>query len=346
MGIISGVTDFFGLDIGTTAVRAVQLKGTGDIKALDTYGYIEVDPAILASDAKPDQVKLGKMISDMLKKTGIGTKNVAVNIPSNRVFTAVIDMNRMSPQELDQTMRYQADSLIPTPLADSKVDWVILGDSPQDLNKVEVLLSSVPNSFVVARMEMLEAIGLDVQAIEPDNMALARAVLPTDAPGPQMVLDGGNTTTDLLIAIKSVPRLSRALPIGGQSIVHSAQQALGVELSQAQQYVFKFGLSQDKLDGQVYNAILPAVEGLISEIEKSIKFFVGRYNNAKLERIVVTGGASAIPEFPLFIANNFGLNVEIGNAWRNVSYPSQQQNDLMSVSNHFAVASGLAQRSI
>jgi hypothetical protein len=58
----------------------------------------------------------------------------------------------------------------------------------------------------------------------------------------------------------------------------------------------------------------------------------------------VTGGASALPEFPLFVANKFGVSVEIGNAWRNVAFPQDKQNELLSISNHFGVAAGLAER--
>ena len=49
-----------------------------------------------------------------------------------------------------------------------------------------------------------------------------------------------------------------------------------VDPAQAQQFVLKFGLSKDKLEGQVYNAIIGTVDNLMSEIEKSIKFFNGR----------------------------------------------------------------------
>jgi type IV pilus assembly protein PilM/plasmid segregation protein ParM len=121
-------------------------------------------------------------------------------------------------------------------------------------------------------------------------------------------------------------------------------QNLGVDDKQAQQFVFKFGLAKDKLEGQVANAISGTVEVLIAEIEKSIKFFQTRYTNLKLEKIIVTGGASTLPEFPLYIANKFAMNVEIGNAWRNVSFPDVKQSDLLAVSNHFGVASGLASR--
>ena len=121
-------------------------------------------------------------------------------------------------------------------------------------------------------------------------------------------------------------------------------QGLGIDEKQAEQFVYKFGLSKDKLEGQIYNAIIGTVETLTSEIEKSIKFYQTRYPNAPIAKIIVTGGASTLPEFPLFIANKFGVNVEIGNAWRNVTFPVDKQNELLAVSNHFGVAAGLAER--
>jgi Tfp pilus assembly PilM family ATPase len=176
-------------------------------------------------------------------------------------------------------------------------------------------------------------------------MALARAIISTDVATPQMVLDIGSHATDLVIAMAGIPHLTRAIPTGSQAIVRAAVQNLNIEAAQAEQFVFKFGLSKEKLEGQIYNAIIGTVDTLMAEIEKSIKFFSGRYPGTKIDRIIVTGGASALPEFPLYIANRFAINVEIGNAWRNVSYPPERQNELLAISNHFAVAAGLAERS-
>jgi type IV pilus assembly protein PilM/plasmid segregation protein ParM len=129
-----------------------------------------------------------------------------------------------------------------------------------------------------------------------------------------------------------------------EAIMRSAMQNLNVDEKQAEQFVLKFGLGKDKLEGQVYQAIIGTVEILVSEIDKSIKFFQARYPEVKMERIIVTGGASVLPEFPLYLANKFGLNVEIGNAWRNVAVSSDRQNELLAISNQFGVAVGLAER--
>lgn len=343
MNALFSGTDFFGLDIGTTAARLVQLKGTNDPKTLVKYAYVPLDPKISQSDSKSDQQKLAQVISQLVKQAHLGTNNVAVGIPSSRVFSTVADVDRMDTKELAKAIPYQADSLIPTPLAESKIDWALIGDSPVDKTKQEILLTSVPNSFVEKRLDMLESVGLNVVAFEPDNLAIARAIGTGDAQA-QLLIDMGQNATDLVILMNNVPHLMRSVPTGIESIMKAAIQNLSIDAKQAQQFVFKFGLSKEKLEGQVYQAISSTVDLLVTEIEKSLKFFTTRYNGAKVERIIVTGGASIIPEFPLYIANKFSTNVEIGNAWRNVSFTSDRQNELLAISNQFAVAAGLAER--
>jgi type IV pilus assembly protein PilM len=344
MGLLTGVSSFFGLDIGTTAVRVVQLRGGGPVKSLLRYAYVPVDSKLVLSDSKNDQQHLAQIIKELVEQAAMSTNNVAVGIPSQKVFTAVVDFDRLPPSELAKAIRYQADSLIPTPLEKSKMDWAIIGDSPKDKTKVEVLLSSVENDFVEQRLDLLESIGLDVVAFEPDNLALTRALIAGDSPQAQMVLDMGSRSSDVVVTLGGAPRLTRSIPTGAEAIVRAAAQNLNIDDKQARQFVFKFGLGRDKLEGRIYEAISSTVDVLTSEIDKSIKFFQSRYVDSPVTRIVVTGGASALPEFPLYLANKFGIEVEIGNAWRNVSFSPDRQNELLAVSNHFGVAAGLAER--
>ena len=344
MSFLSGVNDFFGLDIGTTSVRVVQLSNNNGPRRLLKYAMSPIDGKLALSDSAADRQKVAENLKAIIQQAQITTKNVAVGLPSSRVFTVVVDIERLSPAELSKTIKFQADSLIPTPIEDSKIDWAVIGDSPKDPNKVEVLLTSVPNDFIETRLDLLESIGLNVVAFEPDNLAMTRSILAPEVMEPQMVIDIGSKSTDIVITMNGAPRLTRAIPTGSDAIIKAAVQNLNIDENQAQEFVFKFGLSEQKLEGQVHNAIIGTVDTLMGDIDKSIKFFQARYKDVKLSKIVMTGGASALPEFPLYIANKFSISVEIGNSWRNVQFSMDRQNELMALSNHFGVAVGLAER--
>jgi type IV pilus assembly protein PilM len=344
MSLLSGVSTFFGLDLGSSALRAVELHGNGAQRSIYKYAYMPVDSRIALSDSTNDQQRLTQAIAQLVAQARFSTKNVAVGIPSNRVFTTVADVDRLPAHELEKSIRYQADALIPTPLDESKIDWAILGESPANKTKMEILLTSVSNDFIERRLDIVESAGLNVIAFEPDNLALARALSPIDTAAAHMILDIGQKSADIVTVYGGLPRLTRSIPTGMEAIIRSAVQNLNIDEKQATQFVMKFGLSKDKLEGQVYEAIINSVELLTSEVEKSIKFFQTRYVNTSIDRIIVTGGGSVLPEFPLFLANKFMLNVEIGNAWRNVQFSPDRQNELLSISNQFSVAVGLAER--
>src|SRR6185369_15241876 len=122
MSILSGVSSFFGLDIGTTGIRLVELRGTGPTKSLVKYAYVPVDSKVIQSDSKTDQQKVAQAIANLVAEARLSTRNVAVGLPSSRVFTTVADMDRLPEAELGKALMYQADSLIPTPPLESKID--------------------------------------------------------------------------------------------------------------------------------------------------------------------------------------------------------------------------------
>lgn len=325
-------------------MRLVELRGSGATRSLVKYAYVPIDAKLSQSDSKVDQQKLAQILQNLVAEARPTTSNVAVGIPSSRVFTTVVDFDQLPQNELGKAIMYQADSLIPTPPNESKIDWAVIGESPKDKTKVELLLSSVPNSFIESRLDMIESVGLNVIAFEPDSIALSRALLASDVTIPQLIIDIGQQSTDLVIAMNGAPRLTRSIPTGAEAIIRSAMQNLNIDDKQAAQFVFKFGVSKDKLEGQVYQAVIGTVDMLVSEIDKSIKFFQTRYPGVPLGQMIVSGAAATIPELPLYLANKFGVNVEIGNAWRNVSFAADRQNELLAMSNQFGVAVGLAER--
>jgi len=343
MNLLSGTKNFFGLDLGMNSIRLVQLDNNQP-KHLLRYAYIPVDPKLIVSESKIDRDKIVSLIKDLYTKANVNTKNVAVGIHSNRVFNIVVDIDRLKPTELAKTIQYQADSFIPTPINESIIDWSILGDSPKDKTKLEVLLTSTTKSYANYLLDLVEMAGLNVIALEPDIMAFTRSLVNASFSGPQMIIYMDLNSTDLVMLINNIPRIVRTIPIGSGSIVNAVAQNLNIDVSQSEQYLFKFGVDKNKLEGQIAQAVSSTLDNLYSEVEKSINFFYSRYNDIKIEKIVVAGFIGIIPQLPVSIANRFNTSVEIGNSWSNISFDPSISTELMSLSYMFSIASGLAQR--
>jgi len=344
MKMFGSVGDFFALDIGTTAIRVVQLSKTSGGWNLDKYASVPVDMRIAGSDSAEDQRKLSEIITTAIGQSGIKTKNVVLGAPSTRTFATVIELADMPPAELASTIKYQAEQYIPMSIDEAKIDWAVLGRSPKDPTKNEVLLASVANSFSEQRLDLVEALGLNVVAIEPDSIAICRALLPAGSTGGRVVLDFGDMGADLIVALGDSPRLIRSIPTGLRSLVKAAAQNLNIQEQQATQFILKFGLVPDKLEGQIVRSLDATMTQFVSEIVKSVKFFQTKYPDTPVSEMLLSGYASIIPGFDAYLSQKIGLPTKLATPWQYVRVPQSDQASLQDVASQFAVAVGLAEK--
>ncbi|MCA9335022.1 type IV pilus assembly protein PilM [Candidatus Saccharibacteria bacterium] len=344
MAMIKGVGDFFGLDIGTNAVRVVQLSPVGPGKwALRHYGYAPIDLKTATANSAEAKQRLGEVIMTVVGQSGIKTKNVAVGLSASKTFVTVIDMPMTSESELKSTIKYQLDQYIPMPLEEAKVDWSLLGTSLHDPSKQEVLLASTSMVYAEDRLELVESLGFDVIAAEPETLASIRSLSSQSAQGAQVVVDVQDQVINVGILYNDAPRLVRSIPSGLSTFVRAAVQNLNVQEDQARQFVLKFGLAPDKLEGQVVRALENTAEGVASELQKSIKFFQTRYPSITVGTVLLAGYASVIPQLDRYLASKIGIQTMVVSPWQKVSVPSGDQN-FASIAPEFSVAVGLAQR--
>lgn len=345
MSLIHGVGDFFALDIGTTAIRLVQLAGNAQHGwVLQKFAYVPVDKRLLEDGSAAGQRKLGETILGAMKQAGVTTKNVAVGMPAAKTFTAIVRVENMPENELINMVKYQLDKYIPMAVEEATVDYVSLGVCPHDATKAEVLISSSAVDYAEARMELIESYGLNVIAQEPESLAMARALTPVGVQDARMIIDLGERSTDLVIMYKGVPRLVRSIPGGFALLVSTVASSLSVKEDQSRQFILKFGLAQDKVEGQVFKALDSTLEGFASELAKSMRFFKSEYMNVEVGGIVLSGFAGMIPFIAEYIEAKTGVSTTQGNPWQMVRVSPEQQQVLQPVASEFAVAIGLAER--
>lgn len=344
MAILKGVGDFFGLDIGTTGVRAVQLAPAGPGKwTLRHYAYAPIDLKTATGDSAEARHRLGEVIMTVVGQSGIKTKNVAISLAASKTFITVVDMPALNQTELKGTIKYQLDQYIPMSLDEAKVDWSLLGPSLHDPSQQEVLLASTAVTYAEERLELVEGLGFEVIAAEPEAIAMIRSVAIPGYKDAQVIVDIGEQSINVAITYGDAPRLVRTIPNGLETLVHAAVKNLNIQEDQARQFILKFGLAPDKLEGQVVQALESTLDGFTSELSKSIKFFQTRYPALTVGSIVLAGYASTVPQLDQYLANKIGIQAMVANPWQKVAIPSKDQ-QLAAVASEFAVAVGLAQR--
>ena len=347
MNLGRGMGDFFALDIGTNAIRLAQLNSAGAGQwSLAAHAYVPVDSKITTSDSAEAHRKLSEVIMTAIGQSGIKTKNVVIGLPSSKTFTTVVDVPNISDSELKATMKYQIDQYVPMSADDAKVDWAPLGASLREQNMQEVLISSTSKAYSEERLELVEALGLNVIAAEPDPIAMVRALVPPNTSTTAMIMiDMGEQATDLAITYGDAPRLVRNIPTGVSTLIKAAAQNLNVQEDQARQFILKFGLAPDRLEGQVFHAVESTLDGYAAEITKSVKFFQTRYPNVPISAMLLSGFAAIIPMLSDYVGSKSGIQAMVANPWQGVRLSDTDQQQLAAVASEFTIAVGLAKRS-
>ena len=69
---------------------------------------------------------------------------------------------------------------------------------------------------------------------------------------------------------------------------------------------------------QVYDAMLPTLAELVTEIRRSIEYYGNRYPDTRVDRMLLFGGTACLPNFHEFLASETGVPVELGNPFQRV----------------------------
>ena len=346
MNLLHGVGDFFSLDIGTNSMRIVQLSGSSQCGwSLQKFSYVPITPQLAQDSSDLGRKRLGEAIVGAVNQAGIKTKNLALGLPANKTFTAIVETDTLPEKELAKSFKYEMDKYIPMSANDAKADYIILGPNPNDPSKTEILISSVAKDFAESTMEMIEKTGLNIIAMEPEPLALARALSVPGAIDATMIVDLGEASTDIVIMYKDHPRLVRSIPGGVDVLIRAIANGLSVRPDQARQFLLKFGLDNTQVEGQVFKILNSHLDNYSAELAKSARFFQTKYVGAKVGGIVLSNYACSIPLLPEYIEAKTSISTMRGNPWQFVRTSSAQQQALANVSNEFAVAIGLAERS-
>ena len=131
-----------GLDIGSSAVKAVELKASGKGFRVAAYGSEPIPPDSIVDGAIIDSAAVAESIGRVFESKAFKTKEVAASLSGNAVIVKKISLPVMTATELDESIYWEAEQYIPFDIQDVNLDYQILdaGGGPDAKGTMEVLL--------------------------------------------------------------------------------------------------------------------------------------------------------------------------------------------------------------
>jgi len=344
---------FFGIDIGSSNIKLVELKRSSNGLLLQAFGLIETPKGSSKSESEADINEIATAIRKLMKESRVTTNKVVVGLPESVVFTRVVELPYMNDQELKTAMRWEAEQFIPIPLKDVKYDYeIVKKPEAKDLKdkekkeKMSVFFVAVPNSTIERYLKIIKASSLEPVAFETELIALVRSLSPEGKASPTtLIINIGAETTDLCIVSKGNIAFTRSISSGGNALSKAIAQELGFEIAQAEEYKKTYGLLENELEGKIQDIIKPIFDVIVNEIERGILFYQTHHPTDSVKRIVLCGGSAKLPGVVMYLAGALDLEVQLGDPWNNIKKGSPEvTKKLEEETTLYAVAVGLAMR--
>lgn len=336
----------FGLDIGVTSLKAVELTKKKNGFILNSAITIASPSKGVLSEAILDQEEVAMAIRRIVNEGKITSKVVHLALPENQVYTRIIEMPVLSDKELSTAIYWEAEQYIPVPLETLQLAWEIL-KKPDHLHedaKMQVLLVGAPLSLLSRYEKILGMTGLTIGSVETEILSAIRSLVAGDHYPNTLIVSIGAMSTSLAIIKDHIIVFTYSIPTGGNAINRAIATDFGFSMDEAEQYKKLYGMSEEVLGGKIGQATTPILMSIIDEVKKAIAYYTEKYKQeAPISQIVLSGGSAKLPGIQSFFADHSGVEIAMANPWK-ILVSQQVPKEILDNAPHYSVAVGLAMK--
>ncbi len=368
-----------GIDIGTSAIKIVQLARSRDTFRLENYGEIKffaeeapMEVYQQSSLKMPDE-QVADLIRKIIKESGASATRAAMSLPVFSSFSTIIELPPMPKDEMEKAIQFEARQYVPIPISEVFLDSLVIGEERKThgeaqappsagsaeggkegegqekkpaRKKLEVLLVAVPNEIKKKYEHIATLVGLELVALEMETFPLSRALLKGN-PAVTLIADIGARSTDICVADGGVVRISHNFEFSGVDITKAYGEFTRSNFIEAEKKKKAAGLNLTP--GQLSEAkpLLVIVDNIINETERIMYSYFNK-TARQVQAVVLVGGVSRMPglleRFRQRLASLPPAAIAIGNPYAGLAYPRELEKTLADIGPSFAVAVGLAMR--
>jgi type IV pilus assembly protein PilM len=352
MALFGKAKTVVGLDIGSSAVKAVELKPSGKGYRVTAFGAEPVPADAIVDGAIID----AGSVADAIRRVFDGnkafkTKDVCASLSGNAVIVKKITLPVMTENELAESIYWEAEQYIPFDIQDVNLDYQILdpGTGANSRGSMDVLLVAAKKDKITDYTNVISQSGRTPVIVDVDAFALQNAFEVNYGlePGRVVVLlNAGASAININILQGDQSVFTRDISMGGNAYTEAVQKELDLPFESAEQ--LKKAIPVDGATFEEAQPVLHAVtENVLLEIQKTFDFFKASASTDQIDRIMLSGGASRVDGFHQMVQERFNAPVEDFDPFRAVTWDAKKfGGDAAAMASTAAVAVGLALRKV
>jgi type IV pilus assembly protein PilM len=338
-----------GLDIGSSAIKLVELKEKkGGAYSLVKLGVERLSPEAIVDGSIMDSSMVVETISKLNSEKAVKNSNYATSLSGHSVIIKKITLPAMSPEELAESIQWEAEQYIPFDINDVNLDYVPLTSGAGD--NIEVILVAVKKEKINDYTSVISQAGKLPVLVDVDAFALQNCYEMNNDVDEGKVLalvNIGASVTNVNVLSGSSSLFWRDITFGGNQYTDAIQRELSLSFEQAEE--LKRGRAQGDYTIQQVIPILNSVsEDFAGELRKTLDFFTATSGAERVDEIVLAGGGSGVLNLDAILRDKFGIPVSILDPFRRVTVDESEFNpeELAEIAPSMAIAVGLAMRKL
>lgn len=335
-----------GLDIGSSSVKVVELKGGKRGYTLKNFGVEPLASQTIVDGAIMDQTAVVDAIRALWGRLKIRGKDVAIAIAGHSVIIKNISVPRMTAEELEEQLPREAANHIPFSTNEVEIDFDIVNrnnaQGQMDVALVAAKKEVVYDYVQVVRDASLNPVVVDVAAFSMQNAFESNY---TTNPGDSIVLiNVGASISNINIVSGGVSLFTRDITIGGNTYTEDIQKELGVSYEEAEAYKLGGAAGEQGVVPVEVDRVMDRVSNVLAgEFQRSLDFFLAT-SDTGVAKICMAGGGARVSTLATTIEKRSRLPVELMSAWNAISTEKVDQMLLTGHAQDAVVALGLAMR--
>lgn len=309
-----------GLDIGTSSIKLIEIEESKGGHRLKNFGIGTLPKDAIVNGSIVNHDAVVSSIQQILSNLKIKTRDVVASISGHPVIIKKITMPVATDEELEESIKFEAEQYIPFDLEEVNIDFQVLAVEEEKADQMNVMLVAAKKVMINDYTKVLADAGLTPVILDIDVFALENAFeinYPLEEEQNAALIDVGASTININVIKGGLSAFTRDVFLGGNQITEDIQKQFGISFEEAETLKTSGDVNRDDFGGK--EIVKQVCDNIASEIQKSLDFYSSTTYES-VNKIYLSGGCAKIPFMKDIIEEKLNVSTEVIDCTRTVKY--------------------------